>query len=201
MASTDSGDARIVTARRRLMLGAAAVLPSVVTLPAGAQRAAQSFGCNRVGRQIDDAGLDRFVNTPDEWLRKKVFSGHFGRAGGRAYCTTWDQPSVLAIAEPDTDAKDGSYKALLGTMWSDGKASVQINALCTVSSVPSQLAGASSYCYAETVNKISPAPDCYAIVYVDETGLSCSLEPGPGMAPVHATCWASLVGSSGSSLG
>jgi len=37
-----SGAARVVTSRRRLMLGAAAVLPSVVTLRSGAQSAAQN---------------------------------------------------------------------------------------------------------------------------------------------------------------
>jgi hypothetical protein len=204
--STDPGGARVVTARRRLMLGAAAVLPSVVTLRSGAQVASQSFNCiQRTGKtpgaMTNGAEVQRFSDVPDEWLRKKVFTGRFGRAGTRAYCTTWDQPSVLAIAELDPAAKGGTYKALLGTTWSDGQASVQIHAVCTTYSGPSQLAGAASYCYDETVEKISPAPDYYALVYVDDTGLSSSLEPGPGLSPVREACWASLLGSSGTHLG
>ncbi len=207
--ATDSGAARIVTARRRLMLGAAAVLPSVVTLPAGAQRAAGSFNCvtepGRASggrdRYIDATRIERFSDAPDQWLRKKVFSGRLGMGGRPVHCTTWDQSSILAIAKLESVASGRGYKALPGTAWSNGSYSFRISGpLCGLLRSDIGEAGG-SYCTEETVDNISPEPDHWGLVYVDETGLSCALEPGPGLYPVRATCFASIIGDSGSSLG
>ena len=202
-----SGAARVVTSRRRLMLGAAAVLPSVVTLRSGAQSAAQSFDCLSGGKQrgamLNHMGAPRFTDAPDEWLRKNVFSGQAVRAGRIAYCTTWDQPSTLAIASLHKKDKAMTYMALPGTTWSTGpdpEDAIKIGIVCP----PSQSghgAGMGSYCYGESIEDISASPDHWALVYVDETGLSTSLEPGPGMVPVRATCFASLMGARGTNLG
>lgn len=202
--ATGSGAARVVTARRRLMLGAAAVLPSVVTLPSGARNAVQSFNCT-TGRRgndmfVEGSGVERFSVAPDEWLRKKVFSGRLASNGRPAYCTTWDQPSILAIAKLETAASGLGYKALPKTTWSDGHDPLRIGDPCP-GWLTHQIGEPGSYCYVETVDNINPEPDHYGLVYVDETGLSCALEPGPGMTPVRATCWASLVGDRGSNLG
>ena len=205
--AADPGAARVVTTRRRLMLGAAAVLPSVVTLRSGAQGAAQSFDClpsgKKPGAMLNNMGAPRFTDVPDEWLRKQVFSGQAVLAGRIAYCTTWDQPTVLAIATFEKTASGMAYKALLGTTWSTGndpEDSFKISAPCPPWE-SGKGAGMGSYCYSESVENISSAPDHYALVYVDDTGLSCSLEPGPGLSPVRATCWASLAASRGTSLG
>lgn len=194
------------------MLGAAAVLPSVVTLPSGAQSAAQSFSCrNWAARQRDTFGerfgVERFTAAPDEWLRKKVFSGRFAASGRPAYCTTWDQPNILAIAKLETVwersptggpwSSGSGYKALETTTWSDGHDPVRIGGACP----PRRLISDPTSCLTESVDNINPEPDHYGLVYVDETGLSCALEPAPGMVPVRATCWASLVGDRGSNLG
>lgn len=204
--ATRSGAARIATARRRLMLGAAAVLPSVVTLRSGAQSAAQSFNCGSRGKtpgaMLNSMGVPRFTDAPDEWLRKKVFSGRLASNGRPAYCTTWDQPNILAIAKLESAASGLGYKASDGTTWSDGQDfSFRIGKGCPPATTQSIGGPTSSYCYAETVDNISPDPDHYGLVYVDETGLSCSLEPGPGMAPVRAACWASIIGDRGTNLG
>ena len=205
--ATDPGAARVVTARRRLMLGAAAVLPSVVTLRSGAQVAAQSSNCvsrtKQPGAMLNSMSAPRFTDVPDEWLRKKVFSGQAVRAGRIAYCTTWDQPSILAIAMLDTTTNGMGYKALLGTTWSTGpdpEDSFKISPPCPPWE-SSRGAGLGSYCYSEQVENINASPDRYALVYVDDTGLSCSLEPGPGLGPVRAACWASLAAGSGTNLG
>jgi hypothetical protein len=204
--AADSGAARIVT-RRRLMLGAAAVLPSVVTLRSGAQSAAQSFACVSRGKQpgamLNNMGVPRFTDAPDEWLRKKVFSGQAVRAGLIAYCTTWDQPSILAIASLQKTGKAMTYQALSGTTWSTGPGpedSIKIGTICPPWE-SGHGAGIGSYCYAESIEDISASPDHWALVFVDETGLSTSLEPGPGMVPVRATCFASLMGARGTNLG
>ena len=200
-ASADSGAAGIVTARRRLMLGAAAVLPSVVTLPAGAQLAFQSMNCvvSDPTRRNEASGVDRFTEAPDQWLRKQVFCGRLSRNGHPMYCTTWDQPTVLAIANLQPVSSGLGYKALWGTTWSDGNISIRIGALCTLS--PMQQSGPSLGCHTEDVDNISVVPDKYGLVYVDESGLSASLEPGPGMNPVRASCFASLAAQQGTRLG
>lgn len=203
--ATDAVPARVATTRRRLMLGAAAVLPSVVTLPSGARTAVQSFNCTAQDRRSNDrfiegSGVERFTAAPDEWLRKRVFSGRLASNGRPAYCTTWDQPSVLAIATLETAASGLGYKALPKTTWWNGQDSFRIGDACK-GWMTHQIGDPSSYCYAETVDNISPEPDHYGLVFVDEAGLSSSLEPGPGMVPVRATCYASLVGDRGSSLG
>ena len=198
---TDPGAARVVTSRRKLMLGAAAILPSVVTLPSGAQTSAQSFNCKASGDMLNNMG--RFTEAPDEWLRKKVFSGHAVRAGRKAYCTTWDQQTVMAIASLEKADTGMVYKAVPGTTWAtgpDAEDAIKIGTVCPPSD-PTKGAGPASYCYAESIENISTSPDAYAMVFVDEAGLSTSLEPGPGLSPVRATCWASLAASRGTNLG
>jgi hypothetical protein len=207
--AADRAGAHVVTARRRLMLGAAAVLPSVVTLRSGAQAAAQSFNC--VSRQgvknppamLNSMGIPRFTDAPDEWLRKKVFSGQAVRAGSTVYCTTWDQPSVLAIASLEKTSSGMAYKALLGTTWSPGGENdepIKIGPPCPPWD-PGKGAGLGSYCYSESVENIGASPDRYGLVYADETGLNLSLEPGPGMFPIRETCFASIIGTRGTNLG
>jgi hypothetical protein len=110
---------------------------------------------------------------------------------------------VLAIATLEKTASGMGYKALLGTTWSTGQDpedSFKISTPCPPWE-SGKGAGLGSYCYSESVENIGASPNQYALVYVDETGLSTSLEPGPGLAPVRAACWASLAASRGTNLG
>jgi hypothetical protein len=149
---------------------------------------------------LNHMGIPRFTQAPDEWLRKNVFSGQAVRAGVTAYCTTWDQPTVLAVARLETVANGQGYKALTRTMWSDGYDSFRIGDACPGRS-RDQVAEPSSYCNAETGRQHQSQPDHWALVYVDETGLSCALDPADGFVPVRETCWASLAAARGTSLG
>jgi hypothetical protein len=186
------------------MLGAAAVIPSVVTLRSGAQVAAQSINCASGGKgpaaMLNSMGVPRFTAAPDDWLRKQVYSGLAARAGATAYCTTWDQQNILAIASLEKTSYGMGYKANSGTTWSTGDDVIKIGNLCPPWQ-SGQGAGLGSYCYAESIENISPSPEYWALVYVDDTGMTASLEPGPGLAPVRAACWASLAASRGTSLG
>jgi hypothetical protein len=205
--ATDAGAARIVTARRRLMLGAAAVLPSVVTLRSGAQALAQSNcvsrGFTQVAGMTNSSGPLRFTDGKDEWLRKLVYAGLAVRAGRVAYCTVWDQSSILAIASMEKTASGVVYKALSGTTWSTGPDmddAIKIGTVCPPWD-PTGGAGMGSYCYAESIENIGDPPHHYALVYTDETGLTFSLEQGPGMFPIREACFASIIGSRGTNLG
>jgi hypothetical protein len=186
------------------MLGAVAVDPSIVTLRSGAQVAAASFNCVSGGKKpaamLNSMGVPRFTPVKDEWLRKQVFSGQAVRAGALAYCTTWDQQSILAVATLEKTGNGMGYKANSGTTWSTGDDVIKIGAVCPPWE-SSKGAGLGSYCYAESIENVSPAPEHWALVYVDETGLTASLEPGPGLSPVRAACWASLAASRGTNLG
>jgi hypothetical protein len=90
-------------ARRRLLLGAAAVLPSVYTLTSGAQTASISgFHCVAA---TPPANLPRFTNSSDAWVRKQVYTGKL--ANNTADCVTWNQASCVNPLSPDK-AADGS---------------------------------------------------------------------------------------------
>src|SRR6266576_1111889 len=70
--SNSRDDAKRAT-RRRLLLGAAAALPSVYTLKSGAQTAvASAIACTTRPAPL---GLQRFTAADDTWVRKHVYKG------------------------------------------------------------------------------------------------------------------------------
>src|SRR5437899_9197478 len=70
--SNPRDDAKRAT-RRRLLLGAAAALPSVYTLKSGAQTAvASAIACTTRPAPL---GLQRFTAADDMWVRKHVYKG------------------------------------------------------------------------------------------------------------------------------
>jgi hypothetical protein len=176
---SDSGLTSRASARRRLVLGAAAVLPSVVTLPSGAQ-VAQSSNLRCWSRVDPDGPITqghaipqsfRFTTAPDGWLRKQIY---YGQCGGRvAFCTTWDQldyPSITqTIANGTPRARDGT------TWWVDGWS-------LTASTT-------------NLVDQIAPTKDYHALVFVDATASTYTLEPQTAAQfhPVLETCWTSML--------
>jgi hypothetical protein len=165
--AADAG--RIATARRRLvMLGAAAVVPSVVTLPSGATVAASSNG--RCWALDPSEPPERFAQMPDGWLRKEV---HSGECHGRfAVCTTWDQTSCTL--ESDRKATDGTQWVVDAQTVTAGPGTVVTH----VSDRPNYYA----LIYVdETGSQYTLDPPLH----------------GPTFKPVTETCWASMIGSNG----
>lgn len=186
VSATPSSPARPQTARRRLMLGAAAVLPSVYTLTSGAQIAAVStLRCwdtgdkdpidfrirgNHSAEEVPSLSL-----THDEWLRKEVYYGVYD--GSPAYCTMEDQAGCVDPANPG--------KAAIGSTWMvDG---------WKVTAGPAE----------KTITQISSKPQAYALVFVDQQGTIATLDPGSlkNVRPVREACWTSIIGDRASMLG
>src|SRR5947199_6723101 len=88
--SNPRDDAKRAT-RRRLLLGAAAALPSVYTLKSGAQTAVTSaIAC---AAQPAPYGLPRFPPADYIWYRMPVYKGRL--ANDDAYCVMWTQSSCV----------------------------------------------------------------------------------------------------------
>lgn len=90
--------------RRRLIVGAASVLPTVYTLSSGAQTATASNA-----RCLRDPPLEpeRFAPTRDEWLRAPVYVGSY--QGQAAYCITSPQELCVDVWNPN--------QAATGSQW------------------------------------------------------------------------------------
>ena len=163
------------TARRRLMLGAAAALPSVFTLTSGAQTAvASNTRCwSKVDfRHIRDAPL--LSTTHDEWLRKDVYYGL--HQGMPAYCAMEDQATCIEPMRPGT--------AAIGSVWIVDGARVVVGPQTSIT-------------------QVSSGPQGYALVYVDQEGTIATLDPDTmkDVQPVRETCWTSILGGRISPLG
>jgi len=89
-------------ARRRLMLGAGAILPSVYTLSSGAQTAvASTLACfNTSG-----TAPTRFVDTQDKWFRSQVYDGT--NSGRASHC----------VSTPQNVCTNGAGGAPAGSVW------------------------------------------------------------------------------------
>jgi hypothetical protein len=196
--STVDADARVdsaAKARRRLILAAGAALPSIFTLSSGAQTAAASTTVclARQGaappRFVEDGDLAR---TSDGWLRAPVNFGQYDTTP--ANCVTSPQTSCVAFTP--SSAKDASAlpvpsaggpvaNAEDGSVWI-----VQGNHRMT-SSVHTP------------ITHVSLGKKHYGLVYVDQTGTVATLDPNgaPGLSPVTASCWASIMGGRISKLG
>jgi hypothetical protein len=162
-----------------MLLGAAAVLPSIVTLRSGAQTSAAS-NVRCWSRNVPESEIpDRFVLVPDGWLRKKVYSGQYH--SHQAFCTTWAQEAC--VAEGSSQGRYGR-QAADGTTWAVGGDTVTIGP-------------------GVNVEHISDVANYYSLVYVDATGINHSLEPDPtgNLRPVREACWTSMIGDRGSRLG
>jgi len=169
------------TARRRLMLGAAAVLPSVFTLSSGAQTAvASNTRCWGRDVRIDfrhssDAPL--LSTTHDEWLRKEVYYGvHDGQP---AYCALEEQALCIEPTHPG--------KAAIGSVWIVDGERVTVGPQTSIT-------------------QISSRPQGYALVYVDREGTIATLDRGTmkdmqPVMPVTQNCWTSILGGRVSPLG
>ncbi len=181
------------TVRRRLMLGAAAALPSVYTLTSGAQTAmASNLRCwarNTNGRVAHDGGgytstagtresaptagfegdfaTQRFTLAGDEWLRKRVYYG--SSAGQPAFCAMDDQYACIDPKNPNNGAE--------GSVWIVNGSRVTVGP-------------------AVAITQVSSTPHAYGLVYVDQHGTVARLDPEVThqLRPVTGACWASILG-------
>lgn len=171
--------------RRRLLLGTAALLPSVLTLSSGAQAAVSSSArCwDRVRHQTRGdfsgaGGLEedtpRFAPSSDEWLRKRVYTG---MSGGRpAFCAMTDQASCMN--------PDDRTKAATGSVWMvDGNRVVVGPGI--------------------VIDQVSPSHQAYGLVFVNQDATVATLDPGQfqDLRPVKVPCWNSLIGGRATHLG
>jgi hypothetical protein len=179
-------------ARRRLMLGAAAVLPSVFTLASGAQTAVastaaclsrgQTGGLDPIEGGPRTGGLDPVVagdlgspnasNVPrltmdkDQWLRKQVY---YGRSYGYpAYCAMDKQSACI---DPTNRARPA-----MGSVWMVNGQRVTVS-------------------QQDVIRQISSGPDAYALVYVNQEGSIATVDPTVAdVRPVTGNCWDSMLG-------
>ena len=173
----DAGPSR---ARRRLLLGAAAALPSVYTLTSGAQTAAISaFHCVAA---TPPSNLQRFTQSYDNWFRNKVFVGKWGN--DKAYCVTANQSACVSPLHPDQAAQ--------GSTW------IVNNVRRTASNTDVNHIGS-----APDINPIGSEPQAYGLVYVDAKGTITTLDPNgnPSLQPATGSCMASMIGGANSLLG
>lgn len=171
--ATPANSGNVATARRRLMLGAAFVVPSVITLPSGAQTAAAS-NLKCWAKELSDDPPERFTRVPDGWLRKQVYVGKYH--GQTAICTMWDQAGCVDERKERQGAE--------GTTWATTHERVVVGK------------GAG-------IEHVSDSPELLALVYVDRTATKFALEPDEEktLRPVRETCWTSMIGDRGSTLG
>jgi hypothetical protein len=183
----DSGRSTSSAARRRLVLGVAAILPSVYTLSSGAQTAAASNArCwDRVqhtgGREVgvmdvmDIEETQRFSMVDDGWLRKQVYTGQSG--GQPAYCAMTSQAGCLDPTDPT--------KAAVGSTWIVHGERVVVGA------------------GGVTIEHVGAAPQAYGLVYVNQEGTVTTLDPDRSLRlrPVRQPCWNSILGGRVSILG
>lgn len=173
------------TLRRRLLLGTAAVLPSVYTLSSGARtavasnlrcwdRAQRHGGRELVGSPGGGDEATRFSLVSDDWLRKEVYTGMGG--GYPAYCAMSNQAACIDPQNPS--------KAAPGSIWIVNGERVA--------------AGAGI-----EIEQVSAGPQAYGLVFVDQQGMIATLDPErtADLRPVKAPCWNSMLGGRVSILG
>lgn len=159
--------------RRRLLLGAAGVLPSVYTLTSGAQVSAASLRCLEAQ---EDATPTRFTANNDQWLRTPVQMGQF------------EQRDTYCISTPQAQCTDGLNpgQAGDGSQWIvDG---VDGNTVTAGPGAPIQ---------------VSSGQQSYGLVYVNKDGTITALDPGYSgdLYPTTNSCWASVSATQDTKLG
>jgi hypothetical protein len=157
--------------RRRLLVGAASVVPSVYTLSSGAQVAVAS---NLRCLQEPAVPPQRFTQAPDHWLRAPVYVGRY--ENGPAYCVTSPQEMCTDVWNPNKGAD--------GSQWVDGAGDMHVvgpNDPVTMANGPRQY----GLIYVDREGTIA-ALDPNAAADIQ---------------PATQTCWASVMGSWNAKLG
>jgi hypothetical protein len=180
-------------ARRRLILAAGAVLPSIYTLSSGAQTAAASnLVClSKQGPPpIRFTKDEDYARVSDGWLRAPVNFGEYD--GVPADCITSPQTSCVAFGADRNQTSNGSPSpdGVHGVNAEDGSTwVVQGNRVISSSSVP--------------ITNVSMGRKHYGLVYVDQTGTIATLDPNGAvnLSPVTTSCWTSIMGGRISKLG
>ena len=177
------------TARRRLMLGAAAVIPSIYTITSGAQTAVSSNRCLpsgesynlRSGRLPWDHPL--LTDKKDGWLRKSVYHGLYN--GKHAYCALDNQGACVDGSKITNLSNGQGAQAASGSVWIvvDGtRVTVGPNVV---------------------IAPVSTSASGLALLFVDKNGTNTTLDPDAlgQWYPVKESCWASILGNGKSMLG
>lgn len=180
-------------ARRRLILAAGAVLPSIYTLSSGAQTAAASnLVClaKEGPPPVRFTQDDDYARFPDGWLRAPVNVGEYDRA--TADCVTTPQSSCVAFTPAHSEnstpwpakGPGTGTNAENGSVWI-----VQGNRMTSNNHTP--------------ITNVNLGRKHYGLVYVDQSGTVATLDPNGrlGLSPVTTSCWASIMGGRISKLG
>ena len=179
--------------RRRLLVGAAGVIPSVYTLASGAQVSAasqmacfakqQQTGSSPLGLMSDQRGTapDRFISGSDTWFRSTAYSGNY--EGHPAHCVTSPQNSCIDPLQP-TQGETGSA-------WITGGGRLSTYDVRIVVGNGIQ------------VTKVGQLPSMQGLVYVNENATIATLDPNGRtfLQPVSASCMASMIAGRTVNLG
>lgn len=170
-AATNRSTAGPSPVRRRLLLGAGAIVPSVYTLTSGATVAvASNLKC---WANQPASAPNRFTAGDDGWYRSQVYDGKFGSE--KAHC----------VSSPQSACVDSSGKAKDGSVWMvDDGSRVTSGPYSQVTNVSS---GPKSYglVYVDQQGTVSTH---------DPNGK-------PGLNYVADSCWNSILGGRISKLG
>lgn len=157
--------------RRRLIVGAASVVPTVYTLSSGAQVAVAS---NLRCLQEPLSPPPRFTAGRDNWLRAPVYVGQY--ENGPAYCVTSPQELCTDVWNPNQGAA--------GSQWVDNAGNMHI----VGPNEPVDMSHSSRQYGLIYVDR-------------DGTIAALDPNAAPDIQPATQTCWASVMGSWNARLG
>lgn len=172
--------------RRRLLVGAVGVLPSVYTLASGAQVAATSqLAC--FAKEPQTLPL-RFASGPDTWFRSTTYSGNYD--GHPAHCVTSPQNHCVDALQPNK-AENGSAWIMNRGRTTAGMGGPSMYDVRVVVGQGTQ------------VTNVGQVPPMQGLVYVDKNATFATLDPNGRtfLHPVTASCWTSMISGRTVSLG
>ncbi len=157
---SDDQAKRVSLARRRLVLGAGAVIPTFYTLSSGAQTAGQSLTCVQRAALAPQQQVARVTSAPDQWYRKPIVSGKKGNTMG--YC----------IMDKQGDCPD-PFKTTMSapqSVWYTNNQRTVVNG--------------------GDIKQLGSYPKGYGLVYVNKDGTLATLDPNgqPDLAQVSNAC-------------
>jgi len=169
--------------RRRLLVGAVGVVPSVYTLASGAQvSAASQMMCFL--KQPPTAPT-RFTAGADNWWRSTTYTGNY--EGHPAHCVTSPQNTCVDPLQPS--------KAETGSAWIINRGRT------TSGSIGGSMGGSSMYdvrvvvANNNQVTNVGQQPPMQGLVYIDQNATIATLDPNgrTGLQPVTLSCANSMM--------
>jgi hypothetical protein len=166
--------------RRRLLVGAVGIVPSVYTLASGAQVSATSqMMCFLKQPPTPPA---RFTPGSDNWFRSTAYSGNY--EGHPAHCVTSPQNTCVDPLQPS--------KAETGSAWIINRSR---------STAGMGMGGPSMYdvrvviASNNQVTNVGQLPSMQGLVYIDQNATIATLDPNgrTGLQPVTMSCANSMM--------